>query len=165
MKTEFDVQLQPMDMFRYNLYYSYTTISGYLPIFASAAAFLAAALSWGEVTVSYTATYIVLGIVLLIYSPFLLYLRSRRQVLGSRVLKNMLHYTVNDKGITTSQGELNSTLAWNQIYRMVATRHLILVCMNPRNAFVIPRDQVGDKYDTVRQIAKEHLEPYRLKMK
>ncbi len=35
MKTEFDVQLHTADMYRYNLYHTYTTASGYLAILAA----------------------------------------------------------------------------------------------------------------------------------
>lgn len=165
MKTEFDIQLQPVDMYRYNLYHTYTSLSGYLSILLSLIAFAAAVKTWGEVTLVYTVIYLALGVLLLFYVPVTLYLRSKQQVLASPVLKNVLHYTVDDTGVTTSQGEASSTLAWDQVYRVVATKHNILICINPRNAFIIPRAQVAEEYQTIRQIAKKHLEKYRFKMK
>lgn len=165
MKTEFDIQLHTVDMFRYNLYHTYTTASGYLAILLSAIAFATAARRWGEVSLSQTAMYLALGVILLVYMPLTLYLRSKQQVQGSPVLKNVLHYTVDDTGVTTSQGDMSSTLAWEQVYRVVATRHNILICINPRNAFIIPREQVVQEYDAIRKIAQGHLEKYRFKMK
>lgn len=67
--------------------------------------------------------------------------------------------------MTTSQGEANSVLTWDQVYRVVATKHNILVCINPQNAFIIPRAQVVQEYEAIRQIAQAHLETYRFKMK
>lgn len=165
MKTEFDIQLHTIDMYRYNLYHAYTTASGYLAILFSAVAFATAARKWGEVSLSNTAMCILFGVLLLVYTPVSLYLRSKQQVEGSPVFKNALHYTMDDTGVTTSQGEMSSTLAWDQVYRVVATRHNILVCINPRNAFIIPRAQVVREYDAIREIAQEHLEKYRFKMK
>lgn len=165
MKTEFDIQLKPIDMYRYNMYHAYTSASGYLAILAAAIAFAGAVRTWGEVGLSYTFLYTALGIILLFYTPVALYLKSKQQVLGSPVLKNVLHYVVDDTGITTSQGEASSTLEWAQVYRVVATKHNILVCINPRNAFIIPRNQVTQEYAAIRQTAQAHLEKYRFKMK
>lgn len=165
MKTEFDIQLHTIDMYRYNLYHTYTTASGYLAILISFIAFAAAVRKWGEVSLSQSVMYVALGVILLVYTPLTLYLRSKQQVQGSPVLKNVLHYTIDDAGVTTSQGEMSSTLLWEQVYRVVATKHNILVCINPRNAFIIPRAQVMQEYDAIRQIAQEHLEKYRFKMK
>jgi len=165
MKTEFDIQLHTIDMYRYNLYHTYTTASGYLAILASFIAFAAAVRRWGDVSLSQSVMYVALGAVLLVYTPLALYLRSKQQVQGSPVLNNVLHYTIDDTGITTSQGEMSSTLLWEQVYRVVATKHNILVCINPRNAFIIPREQVLQEYDTIRNIAQQHLEKYRFKMK
>lgn len=165
MKTEFDIQLHTIDMYRFNLYHTYTTASGYLAILIAVIALTAAVRKWGEVSLSNSVMYVMVGIILLIYTPLTLYLRSKQQVQGSPVLKNILHYTIDDAGITTSQGEMSSTLVWEQVYRIVATRHNILICINPRNAFIIPKDQAAQQYETIRTIAQKHLEKYRLKMK
>ena len=165
MKVEFDVKLKPMDMYRYNLYHAYTSFSGYFAIIMAMVAFAGALKTWGEVSLPYTLLYISLGVVLLVYVPGTLYLRSRQQVENSPVLKNALHYLIDDTGVTTSQGEASSALLWAQVYRVVATRHNILVCINPSNAFIIPRDQVVQEYNIIRQIAQAHLEKYRFKMK
>ena len=114
---------------------------------------------------STSVLYLAFGVLFAVYTPVTLYIRSRQQVLGSPVLKNVLHYTIDDTGVTTSQGDQSSSLAWDQVYRVVATRHNILVCINPRNAFIIPREQVTKEYELIREIAQKHLEKYRLKMK
>ena len=53
MKTEFDIQLQPKDMYRYNLYHAYTSASGYVAIAAAGIALWGAVKTWGEVSLSY----------------------------------------------------------------------------------------------------------------
>ena len=165
MKAEFDIKLGTIDMYRYNLYHAYTSFNGYLAILMAVVAFAGAVKTRGDVSPAYTFLYTALGILLLFYTPVTLYLRSAQQVSGSPVLKNVLHYVIDDTGVTTSQGEACSTLAWEQVYRVVATRHNILVCINPRNAFIIPRAQAEAQYETIRRIAQNHLETYRFKMK
>lgn len=165
MKIEFDIQLGAMDMYRYNLWHTYTSFSGYLPFLLAGVAFATAVRKWGEVSLSTSLMYLAFGVLFVVYTPATLYIRSRQQVLGSPVLRNILHFTIDDTGVTTSQEEQSSSLAWDQVYRVVATKHNILVCINPRNAFIIPRAQVTKEYDQIRKIAQEHLDKYRLKMK
>lgn len=49
MKTEFDIQLQPIDICRYNIYHVYTTASGCVAILIAIIAFSMAVGTWGEV--------------------------------------------------------------------------------------------------------------------
>ena len=165
MRSEFDIQLKPLDMYRYNLYHTYTTVSGYLGLLLAIFAFATGVRSMGKENASYTFLCFALGVIFLFYIPVSLYLRSKQQVRSSPVLSGVLHYVIDEVGVTTSQGDASSTLEWQQVYRVVATKHNILVCINPRNAFVIPRDQVGGRYEEIREIAKAHLENYRFKMK
>lgn len=165
MKAELDVQLKTVDMYRYNMYYAYTSFSGYFALIMAGVAFVMACRAWDRTGPVYTALYSALGALFILYIPGTLYLRSRQQVLSSPVLSRSLHYVIDDAGVTTSQGEASSTLAWEQVYRFVVTKHNILVCMNPRNAFIIPRDQAAGQYGAITQLAQAHLEAYRLKLK
>lgn len=165
MKAELDIKLGTIDMYRYNLYHAYTSLNGYLGIIMAFVAFAGAIKTREEAGLAYTVLYTGLGVLLLFYTPVTLYLRSAQQVSGSPVLKNVLHYVIDDTGVTTSQDGASSTLAWDQVYRIVATRHNILVCINPCNAFIIPRAQAEAEYQTIRQLAQKHMETYRFKMK
>lgn len=164
MKAEFDIQLSPGDMYRFNLYHTYTSLSGYVPLLVAIVAFAAAVRSFGSVEASYTALYLCAGVLLVFYTPVTLYLRSKQQVTGSPVLSKPLHYVIDDVGVTTSQGEASATLEWDQVYHMVATKSNLLIFSNPRNAFVIPRVQVEKDYETVKLLAKKHLDKYRIKI-
>ena len=64
-----------------------------------------------------------------------------------------------------SQGEESALLTWEQIYKMVATKHNVLVYSNRTNAYVIPREQLGDAYGALAQLALAQLPDYRVRMK
>lgn len=164
MKTEFDIQLTPKDMYLFNLYHTYTSVSGYLTIAAAILIAAAAIRKMEELSSTNLVIYLGVAVLLLFYTPVTLYLRSRQQVEGSPVLRCVLHYVIDEEGITTSQGEASSQLAWAQVYRLVATKSNLLIFSNPKNAFVIPRRQVEKEFETIRDLALEHLEKYRLKL-
>ena len=101
----------------------------------------------------------------MVYVPGSLYIRSKQQILLSDVLKQALHYKVDEEGIHVSQNDQTADLLWNQIYKIVSTKSNLLIYSSRVNAYVIPRDVIGAEYETVASLAKDHLEKYRLKLK
>ena len=64
-----------------------------------------------------------------------------------------------------TQGDADAKLMWDQVYKMVSTKNNVLVYSNRVNAYVIPRQQLGEKYRELAEIAKEKLPKYRVKLK
>lgn len=162
---EFDIKLKPQDMYRFNMYQTYSGFHGIFSIIVAIVIFVVAGATYGAIDVSYTVIYIAFGIIFLFYMPVTLYLRSKHTLASSEVLSKSLHYFVDDKGFTVSQGEESATLPWEQIYKMVATKSNVLVYSTRINAYIIPREQITDQYAELAKIATEKLPKYRVKMK
>lgn len=165
MPITFDITLRTKDMYRFNLYQTYTGFQGWFSVGVSIVAFAVAAITWGEVTAVRTALYVFFGILLLVYMPLTLYMRSKHNIAVSEVLKYPLHFSVEEDGFTVSQKEESAHLPWEQIYKMVATKSNVLVYSSRVNAYVIPREQLGDAYGALAELAGKKLPKYRLKMK
>lgn len=164
MPVEFDITLTSKDMYRFNLYQTYSGFHGWFSIVVSVIIFAVAGLTFGELETTYTVLYIVFGIIFLIYPPFSLYLNSKRSLKASEVLTKPLHYEVGETGFTVSQNGESAVLLWEQIYKMVATKKLVLVYSNRTNAYVIPREQLGGQYMALSEISNKKLPKYRVKM-
>ena len=80
------------------------------------------------------------------------------------LLCSAAHYRIDEKGVHVSQGEETGDLEWKQIYKMVSTKNNLLIYSNRMNAYVIPREALGQKYETVVALAINHLDGYRLKL-
>lgn len=165
MKTEFDVTLSIRDMYRFSMYHTYTGTQGILSIIIAALACLTAFRTRGTVEPVYTILYTVFGVVFIVYIPVSLYLRTKKQLLTSEALSQPLHYAVDEEGIHTSQNGDSADLPWEQVYKMIATKHNVLVYSNRVNAFVIPRDQIAEQYMALWELAKKYLPKYRYRMK
>lgn len=165
MPVEFDITLTSKDMYRFNMYQMYSGFHGWFSVILSIFVFVVAVVTYGEVTVTKTILYLVFGIIFLIYPPVSLYLRSKHTLAASEVLRGALHYAVDEGGFTVSQKEESAQLPWDAIYKMVATKHNVLVYSNRTNAYVIPREQLGENYQVLAEIANAKLAKYRVKMK
>ena len=144
MPLKFDITLTAEDMYRFNMYQTYSGFHGWFSIAFSILIFVVAGVTRGKIEAAYTALYIVFGIVFLVYPPVSLYLRSKRTLAMSEVLRGTLHYEVDEEGLHVSQKEESALLPWEQIYKMVATKHNVLVYSSRINAYVVRRAQMGE---------------------
>ena len=69
MRLEFDITLTAKDMFRFNLYQTYTGASGWISVIAAVVCFAAAGTKYSERGASYTVLGILLGALILFYMP------------------------------------------------------------------------------------------------
>lgn len=165
MTTEFDVTITSKDMYRFNMYHAYHGFQGIFATVIGILVLIVAGATFGKIETMYTVLYFVFGLIFLIYVPVSLYMRSKQQILSSEVLRQSLHYKVDEEGVHVSQNDQTADLLWNQIYKVVSTKSNLLIYSSRVNAYVIPRNAISKEYETVAQLAAKHLEKYRLKLK
>lgn len=165
MTTEFDVTITSKDMYRFNMYHAYHGFQGIFATIIGILILVVAGVTFGKIETMYTVLYFAFGLIFLIYVPASLYMRSKQQILSSEVLRNALHYKIDEEGVHVSQNDQTADLPWNQIYKVVSTKSNLLIYSTRVNAYVIPRSVIGEEYEKAAQLAKEHLEKYRLKLK
>ena len=56
-KVEFDVQLQPKDLYRFNIYQTYTGIQGWISVILGILGFVMAGITFGAAELPYTILY------------------------------------------------------------------------------------------------------------
>jgi hypothetical protein len=56
-------------------------------------------------------------------------------------------------------------MPWEAVYKAVSTKRQILIYSTRINAYIIPREQIGDQYDAFVELAGKMLEPYRMRLK
>ena len=165
MKLEFDIQLTEKDLFDFNIYQIYRSAQGIVSILLAIIVWVMSAVTFSNESIAYGVMYIVGGFVFLLYIPVSLKLRVKVTLKTNEVLSGVLHYEVTEDAICVSQGEEKAELKWEQIYKFVANKKRVLVYSNRVNAYIIPREQIADKYDDFVEIAKSKLEKYRLIIK
>jgi hypothetical protein len=122
-------------------------------------------LTWGDVNVAYNVIYLFAAVVLLLYVPLSLRSRVKKQMKTNEAWHQPIHYIFNETGVTTSVGEQTATIPWNQLYALISTKRMVLIYGGRIRANVVPRDQMGDAYDKLYDMAKERMDSYRFKMK
>lgn len=152
------VKIEAGDLYDYMLRHSYNSPAGIIGSALAAVAILYALASryW---------MLLVLGIVLLVYLPWTLFIRSRRQVLNNPGFQEPLQYTLNDEGLTVSQGEEEAVMAWEDMYKAVSTGRSIILYTSRVSATIFPKRQLGDRKAAVIEMISTHMPPEKVKIR
>ncbi len=156
--VELDVKITAQDLYDYMLMHSYNSPSG----------IMGSALGAVMVIVAFSNSrwiFLVGGMALLLYLPWVLFVKSRQQILNNPVFKQPLHYLLDEQGITISQGETSTTQSWEDMYKAVSTGRSIIVYTTPVNATIFPRKQMKDQTAAVIEMIATHMPPAKVKIR
>lgn len=156
--VELDVKIKAGDLYDFMLMHSYNQLSGLLGSVLGALMIIVALSTkkW---------LFLIGGIVLLLYLPWVLFIKSRQQILGNPVFQQPLHYVLDEKGVTISQGEETATQAWEDMVKAVSTNKSIILYTSKVNATIFPKSQLGDQKAAVIEIISTHMPPAKVKIR
>ncbi len=155
---ELDVKIEAKDLYDYMVAHTYGK-----PVNILASCFGALMVVVGVMTSRWI--FVIGGIVLLLYLPWNLFLKSRQQAVNNPAFKQPLHYVLDDEGITVSQGEVSQSQSWENMYKAISTNKSIIVYTSPVNATIFPRRAMGQ--DAVRYIEMicTHMPPAKVRIR
>lgn len=156
--VELDIKIEAGDLYDYMMMHTYSSASGVMGSAVGALLILLAIATnrWA---------FIVFGVVLLLYLPWTLFVRSRRQVLSNPSFQKPLHYLLDETGITISQGEDSVQYLWEELYKAVSTGRSIIVYTSRVNATIFPKRQMEDKKASVIEMLSTHMPPNKVKIR
>lgn len=152
------VKIEAGDLYDYMLRHSYNSPAGILGSAFGAVLIIFALASQRWVI-------LVLGAVMLLYLPWTLFLRSRKQILSNPSFQEPLQYTLDDEGLTISQGEEEAEMAWGDMYKAVSTGRSIILYTSRVNATIFPKRELGDQRAAVIEMISTHMPPAKVKIR
>lgn len=155
---ELDIRINAGDLYDYMLRHTYNSASGILGS-CFGAMLVVLAVGTGQ------WLYLVFGLIMLLYLPWTLFIKSRKQVLMNPSFQETLHYSLTDEGVTISQGEESVTYPWEEMHKAVSTGRSIILYTSPVNATIFPRKQLGENVMPVIEMICTHMAPAKVKIK
>lgn len=152
------VKIEAGDLYDYMLMHSYNSPAGIVgsTFGALLIVFALATKQW---------IFIVLGLVMLLYLPWTLFLKSRSQLLNNPAFQEPLQYTLDEEGLTVSQGEAQEKMAWEDMHKAVSTGRSIILYTSRVNATIFPKRQLGEQRVAVIEMISTHMPPSRVKIR
>lgn len=164
MNTEFDMQIDAKDLYKFNIRQTYLSFNGVLSVVLPIICIIMAVLQAQNNSWIYFALYLGFGILFIFYMPLSLWLGSKRIMKMGGPITKKLHYVMSEESIQVSVEDQKDELPWNLVYRMIETKETILIFSNRKNAFILKKDQLGTAEQEVKELAKKKLEKFRLKL-
>lgn len=167
MSIKFDVKLTCDDMYRFHLYHAYTSMQGILSIICGILIIVLIVFSGKFEGFVSAAPYVALALVFVLYIPVSLRFRSKRQILMSDALKDVLHYEVTEEGVkvTSDAQPEGSLLPWGSIYKAVTTKHNLLIYSSRVYAYIIPKEHLSEVLPQLYDALEKYCEDFRLHLK
>ncbi len=155
---EFDVQMDAGILYDYMLYHSYRSFIGILGTVIGLL-LLANFISRREIS------FLIFGLIILLYMPWSLFITSRRQMLSVAAYKNPLHYRLGSDGIKVSQGEETQGHEWGAVVKVCADAKSIFVYTGRNVATIFPRQAMGAKTEQVIRMISRFVPPSKVKIR
>lgn len=155
--VEVDVKIQAGDLYDYMLAHTYGSPTGLLGGCCGALLVI-----YGVLSAEWICA--VMGILVLLYLPWTLFVKSRRQALNP-VFQKPLHYKLDDEGITVSQGADAETQKWEDMVKATSTSRSIIVYTSDVSATIFPKRDLGEQKAALIEIISTHMPPARVKIK
>ncbi|MBR1931444.1 MAG: YcxB family protein [Lachnospiraceae bacterium] len=156
--VELDIKISAGDLYDYMLMHSYNSPSGIMGSALGAVMVLVALASKRWI-------FLIGGLALLLYLPWVLFIKSRQQILNNPAFKKPLHYVLDEQGITISQGDVSTTQSWEDMVKAVSTGRSIIVYTSHVNATIFPKSQMGDKKMAVTEMISTHMPSGKVKIR
>lgn len=155
---ELDVKIGPKELYDYMLRHTYNSASG---IIGSSFGALLVVMSF----MTNQPLYLVFGLIMLLYLPWTLFLKSRQQVLNNPSFQKPLHYVLDEQGLTISQGEDRVQYSWSEMQKAVSTGRSIILYTSKINATIFPKSQMEDQKAAVIEMISTHMPPDKVKIR
>ena len=152
------VKIEAGDLYDYMLMHSYNSPAGLL-----GSTFGAVLIIFAFATTQWI--FAVLGVVMLLYLPWTLFVKSRRQILTNPSFQEPLQYTLDEEGLTVSQGEAQERMDWENMHKAVSTGRSIILYTSPVNATIFPKRQLGEERTAVVEMISTHMPPKKVKIR
>lgn len=164
MKITFSVRITRREMFSFLMNNAYRKPMGVILFLFGIGCFVVAAVTSADMDLKSTLLLILLGSLYTIIQPIMLWRSANRQVKKNPVYRDELLYSIDDSGITVSQGESTTFKKWEECYRAKDYGKLAVIYITVNNGVILPKEAIGDKYNDFVEIVKEHI-PSNLKRK
>lgn len=157
-EVKFSTKITVKDMFCFLIRHTYTSFSGIFLLVLSCLAFVCLAVRFSQNTASANILLTFAGLIGTVIQPVQLYMRAMQQVKLNPMFAEPLEYIMNAKGITVSQKEETLEIPWEDVKKVIETKTSLLIYLSTVHAYILPKNQCGEKFPLIKESIQENIE-------
>ncbi|MBE5902196.1 MAG: YcxB family protein [Lachnospiraceae bacterium] len=161
------VQLTSKDFLTFQMYHAYHRVQTWVFTILGAAITVLAFTMFNKVEITYSLIYLACGLFFVGYTPLHLRNRAKMAFRGDSPLTKAMTYHFDEQGVTVhfvdpqaeteEESEVESSVTWEQVYRVRVTKEAVYLYTSPRNASILPLEQIGDKQNALKELFQKEL--------
>lgn len=159
-EIEFDVELTVKDLYAFSMRHAYVGVSGIFGLLISLGSWILLIVQFSGLDMSARVVLFVIGCLFTIVQPIMLYSKARTQIRRNQNINSVLHYRLTEEGITISQGEQEASVKWYEVRKRVVTKSAMYLYMSPVRAFIFPKEQCGELFQSICETVTEQIRKY-----
>lgn len=108
---------------------------------------------------------LIFGLFFTVIYPLYLLGKAALMMFGSRKNKSLTEYYISDRGLKVRQDreEANLDLNWGDVFYMHETKGMIYLYMTPKMALMLPKEQIKNDEEIIKELIKKNMDPKRCK--
>lgn len=159
------VWMKVSNMYDFLLRYNYKGLTGMIgPVF-SILAFVALCLSYTVLTRGQITLLIIASLLFTVINPLLILLKAIKQLKCNPSFREPFEYTLDKEKVIVKQKEETLPILWKDVQEVVETRVNIIVYLSKVRAFVLPKEDIGDRLLEVRELIHHCVQNGKVKLK
>lgn len=158
MEVKASVQLSTKQLYEFLMRHTYYSFAGVIGLLLSIGGFVGffILLPNKQISAMYLGTLFGIGLLFTVIQPIIVYRNARKQ---SKVYKEYpLYYTFSERGIEVEQDDAKGSNEWDNIFKIVSTKRLIIIYTSSVHAYVIPRETLKDNIEEFKEIVKTYCQ-------
>ena len=154
MPIEFDVKMDAGSLSGFVIRHNYMRPGGIIGVILSVAAIVMLIIRWDHWTGVQRCLLIVLALLFLVFQPLMLLQKANTQ-LHSGAFRVPMHYEFGEETFVVSQESNKEEFAYVDIRKAILKKNVMYLYMTAVSAFIIPRSQCEDVFDTLKEKIRE----------
>lgn len=156
------VNMTRKSLFKYLLGFTYKSFSGILGLLVGLGILVLGCVNFTK-DADNAYLYVIIGVFLVAYTPMMLWVNSGKQL--KKNFARSLVYTLEDTRILVEMEDQQAEYDWKDMVKVTKSADNILVYTGYRNAFVLPKECIGDQYDAMVAQFKKCMGEEKVKIK
>lgn len=151
------------ELYEFIMNNNYKSLRGVISVLFSLIAIVGMVYYWKDLEIYQKMVMFFLASMFTVIAPVEYYIRASRQVKKS--FKEDIAYIFNSNGINISIKEESSVLPWEEVMKVTSTKNLVIIYFTPIRAFILPKKDIGENFESLRELMEDNTNCYKFVMK
>ncbi len=151
---KYEIKLDKNDIWYFSLYSANRAYLGIFNLLFTMASVYFLINSWYELSLSRKILFLVCSLMFSVIQPAILYLKATKQASTDTIKKGFV-LELSKEEILVSQDGNTLNVAWEEVYKTMIRKSMIVIYFAPLRGYLIPNRYLGDTREELENLLKE----------